>query len=103
MKLKHLTIIVLSVSIGIVALTYESVEAKSAGAPPSRAGAPTIFAAAESTCNSSGCHNSYTTNSGPGELTVELLNGWAGYTPGVPREITVRITQPGFSNSVLKR
>ncbi|MBL4651708.1 MAG: T9SS type A sorting domain-containing protein [Flavobacteriales bacterium] len=97
MKLKYVTIIVLSLVISMMSITYENVEAKSAGAPASRTGAPTLFSTTEPTCKISGCHNTFDLDSGPGELTVELMNGWTGYQPGVATEVKVKITQTGFS------
>lgn len=48
----------------------------------------------ESTCNQTGCHNSFTTNSGTGsvKITAPTLTNWA-YTPGQTYAITVTVTQ----------
>ena len=70
---------------------------KSGGAPLSQTGAPDIFTLEESTC-AAGCHNQWVLNSGPGTLTVELVNGGTEFMPGSNNEIRIRIDQSGLGD-----
>lgn len=97
MKLKYIASIILSILIAGVSFNYKKALAKSAGAPASRSGAPTSFSGTESTCNLSGCHNSFVTNTGPGSLTIALESGGENYIPGVAQKVTVSITQANSS------
>lgn len=65
-------------------LSEREARANSSGAVPSRTGAPN-----ELTCNTSGCHNSFTLNSGGGSVTITGLPA-SGYAPG--QQITVTVT-----------
>src|SRR6185295_20257890 len=50
----------------------------------------------EKTCNQSGCHNSFTVNTGGGSVTITAptLTNWI-YTPGQTYSITVTVAKTG--------
>lgn len=52
----------------------------------------------ETTCNTTGCHNTYSLNSGTGSITISSpdLTNWA-YTPGTTYTISVTVAQTGIN------
>jgi uncharacterized protein (TIGR03437 family) len=70
----------------IYCLNGSRVVAFRSGPEPARTGAP-----GELTCNMAGCHNSFTTNSGGGTLSLTGLP--ASYTPNQEINLTVTLSQ----------
>jgi hypothetical protein len=71
-------------------------------APASTSGAP-----GEVNCTTSGCHQSFVTNSGPGSVTINFDNGATTYIPGKTYTINVEVDQSslirfGFQMVALK-
>ncbi|MCI4671420.1 MAG: T9SS type A sorting domain-containing protein [Bacteroidia bacterium] len=64
----------------------------SGGPPAGRTGAP-----GESTCNAAGCHNSFTLNSGVGEVSIFSNAPAEGYTPGETYTLTYKIKESGIN------
>jgi uncharacterized protein (TIGR03437 family) len=87
-KLALLSLFTLTIIFG--GLAGRSVLADPDGAPVSRSGAP-----GETTCAASGCHSTFTLNSGTGKLQMTGLPA-DGYTPGQVIPITVTMTQSGI-------
>ncbi len=71
-------------------------------APASTSGAP-----GEVDCTTSGCHQSFLTNSGQGNTSIIFENGITTYIPGKTYTLTFEITQPalirfGFQMTAIK-
>src|SRR4051812_23609582 len=60
----------------------------------------------ETTCNTTGCHNSFTLNSGDGSITAtSTMDNWI-YEPFTTYTITVKVAKPsvhlfGFASEIL--
>ncbi|MAE72318.1 MAG: hypothetical protein CME06_17850 [Gemmatimonadetes bacterium] len=60
----------------------------SSGPPPGRTGAP-----GELTCNASGCHNSFTLDSGPGSIVIDAP---LSYEPDASYGLTITVSETGM-------
>jgi hypothetical protein len=87
---------------GIAVLIFTAASVLS---PTGKAGA--TGSPGETTCNTSGCHNSFALNSGPGSITVTSdIPNWE-YTPGQLYTINVKVKHAGrslfgFGTEILK-
>ena len=61
------------------------------GAPAASTGAPD-----EKHCSNTGCHSTFTPNSGIAELSISVGNGTVQYVPGKTYPVAVTITNPGL-------
>jgi len=64
----------------------------SSAAPPSSTGAP-----GEVNCTTSGCHETYAVNSGPGSVSIIPQVGFTNYTPGQTYTISISVTQSSIT------
>ncbi len=86
----------------IFLLSAAALQVDSNSAPASTSGAP-----GEVDCTTSGCHQSFTSNSGPGNTTISLENGLTNYIPGKTYTMKLEVNQPnlirfGFQMVALK-
>ncbi|HZS09491.1 MAG TPA: choice-of-anchor V domain-containing protein [Blastocatellia bacterium] len=90
LSLKALKIAIIGVVVAVsltCLLNGRKASAYQEGPPASHTGAPS-----ELTCNTSGCHTSFTTNSGPGTLNLSGLPA-GGYVGGQDYTLTVTLNQ----------
>ncbi len=103
LKQRSFKLSVILVALTLVTVNYfteRSATAYSDGPPAGRTGAPS-----ELTCNSSGCHNTFTTNSGPGTLNLTGQPA-GGYVADQVYTLTISLSQAsrgkfGFEITVL--
>jgi hypothetical protein len=72
----------------IVLVTCASMDIASSAAPASSTGAP-----GEVDCTNSGCHDTYSSNSGIGVITIIPDSSLTNYTPGQTYTITLEVSQ----------
>jgi hypothetical protein len=86
----------------VILFTTVALQIDSNSAPASTTGAPD-----EADCTTSGCHQSFGTNSGSGSLAINFANGLTNYTPGKTYTLTLEVNQSslvrfGFQMVALK-